>query len=369
MQWTGQAPVAAYVARMKRTARRTSGPAESADATTERNGFVPLRVVADHAGVSPMTVSRTINRDPRVSAETVKAVTAAMKALGFVPRPISDGRRSASRARRGLHTGRIALLFPGTSMAALQTALSARLIDGIDRRVTDHHLQLIVTRLPEADRLPDFLNPRHVDGVLVRNSQSWQQARLTGVPSVLMFEHAGAITADAVMPDSKAIAILAAERLLARGCRSALFIDDMADNPAHQQRRKAFVTQLQRRNVSVQYVPVSVGDLAACQRSISAAIQAHHSDAVGIFLPGTGLVVTVTCRVIVALPAATTKPAVVACSHDRDLIAALPMHIDNIDIGAEAVGAQAVDLLVERIAAPATPRRTVLVAPTISPLE
>ena len=351
-----------------RGARAAAATGTAADKRTSRP--LPLSAVARQAGVSTMTVSRVINGDPRVNPNTLAAVRAAMTALGYVPRPPSDGRRQGSRARRGLHTGRIAMLFPDTNLAAMRTPLSARLIDGIDRRIADEHLQLIVTRLPAAETLPDCLDPRHADGVLIRSGPEWVVPALRGFPAVVMLETARPPACDLVMPDSPMIGRLAAERLLERGCRQLLLIDDTPHNPAHAARRVAFDKRAGELGAPTSYLAVAVGDPDLLRTQVAARCAAARAD-LGVFLPGTGMVVSLVAQVVAELgrgPGKKSPVAVVACCHDRELLATLPQAIDNIDIGSEAIAATAVDLLLERIAEPQRPRRTVVIAPDISAL-
>jgi LacI family transcriptional regulator len=63
-----------------------------------------MQDVAKLAGVSPMTVSRVINRDARVSEKTRTRVTAAIAELNYVP-------NQAARRLTGQHTFRIGLLY------------------------------------------------------------------------------------------------------------------------------------------------------------------------------------------------------------------------------------------------------------------
>jgi DNA-binding LacI/PurR family transcriptional regulator len=316
-----------------------------------------------------MTVSRVINADPRVSAATAEAVRAAMTALGYVPRAASDGRRQGSRARRGLHTGRIAVLFPDVNLAAMRTPLSARLIDGIDRRLAGHRLQLIVTRLPTAETLPDCLDPRQADGVLIRSGPEWVVPALRGFPAVVMLETARTPACDLVVPDSPLIGRLAAERLVERGCRHLLLIDDTPHNPAHAARRAAFEQRAVELGAHHGYLAVAVADPEPLRGRVAARLAAAPAG-LGVFMPGTGMVVTLVLQVVAEAERGAGKKAiaVVACCHDRDLLAALPRAIDNIDIGSEAIAAAAVDLLMERIAEPQRPRRTVVIAPELTPL-
>nr|WP_267086655.1 LacI family DNA-binding transcriptional regulator [Xanthomonas sacchari] len=63
---------------------------------------VTLLDVARHAGVSPMTASRVINRHPRVSATMRERVEASIKALGYRPNLAGRSLRTAGLARIGV---------------------------------------------------------------------------------------------------------------------------------------------------------------------------------------------------------------------------------------------------------------------------
>src|SRR5919197_5402606 len=52
---------------------------------------VTIHDVASHAGVSAMTVSRGINKSPRVSADTRERVEASIAELGYVPNRLARG--------------------------------------------------------------------------------------------------------------------------------------------------------------------------------------------------------------------------------------------------------------------------------------
>lgn len=72
--------------------------------------------VAKHIGVSPMTVSRVLNGDPRVSRKTRERVQTAVKALGYAPNP-------AARSLAAARTRRIALIYSNPSAAYLNELL------------------------------------------------------------------------------------------------------------------------------------------------------------------------------------------------------------------------------------------------------
>lgn len=95
---------------------------------------VTISDVAERAGVSSMTVSRVINNDRRVTAETRAAVKAAIEALKYTPNPVA--RRLASS-----DGFRIGLLYSNPSAAYL----SELLLGALDESSKTGH-QLVVEK-------------------------------------------------------------------------------------------------------------------------------------------------------------------------------------------------------------------------------
>jgi LacI family transcriptional regulator len=77
---------------------------------------VTIRHVAMHAGVSPMTVSRVINRESNVKPETRELVHAAIRELNYAPSP-------AARTLAGSAPCRIGLLYGNPSSGYLSELL------------------------------------------------------------------------------------------------------------------------------------------------------------------------------------------------------------------------------------------------------
>jgi LacI family transcriptional regulator len=80
------------------------------------NQSVTIRDVAAHAGVSPMTVSRVINRESNVRPETRELVHAAIRMLNYAPSP-------AARSLAGSVPCRIGLLYDNPSTGYLSELL------------------------------------------------------------------------------------------------------------------------------------------------------------------------------------------------------------------------------------------------------
>lgn len=329
---------------------------------------VSLADVACTAGVSKMTVSRVINRHPGVNADTVAAIQAVLDRLGYEVKPAdTDGRRLRSRSRIGLHHGRIAVLIPDDNLAALRTPMSGRLLEGIDRRLKSQRLQMLITGLPTARELPHFIAPRHVDGVLIRSGlQDWLPRAIaaSGVAAVWMFESAKRRRADEVLPDNACIVRLAAERFAAMACVRVLVVRDVPDHPAHEQRIDGLRTRLAALGIPMEEVVLHdrpQGTWTECLRMA----MARMPGTVGVFIPGTGMVVMACAQAAAQIPGSRSRLQLVACSNDLDMLGHVPHPVANVDIGPEAIGEAAVDLLLQRLAEPDAAPRTVIVRPTL----
>ena len=122
-----------------------------------------LEVVAQAAGVSRATVSRVVNRDPRVRPETRLTVEKAVARLGYTP----------NRAARSLVTRRsdsIGLVIPEPTTRLFSDPFFADLVRGITETLSARDLQLVLlapqSRADE-DRLSRYVTSGHVDGVLL----------------------------------------------------------------------------------------------------------------------------------------------------------------------------------------------------------
>ncbi|HEV2637030.1 MAG TPA: LacI family DNA-binding transcriptional regulator [Actinocrinis sp.] len=125
-----------------------------------------LETVAEHAGVSRATVSRVINRSPKVSPEARERVQAAIRELGFVP----------NRAARTLVTRRtdsIALIIPEPDVFFFADPYLTRLASEINHALDGSEIQLVLLMQSRTtsggtyERMEDYCTSGHVDGVIL----------------------------------------------------------------------------------------------------------------------------------------------------------------------------------------------------------
>jgi LacI family transcriptional regulator, galactose operon repressor len=177
---------------------------------------VTIRDVAQHVGVSPMTVSRVINDSALVSPDTRRRVEQAISELGYVP----------SRLARGLsakRTGTLAVIVPDVANPFF--TLIVRGAEDVARRA-GYRVILCDTRADlgvEREVIEEMIAHR-VEGILIApvSDRSREHLRRLGkfaVPFVLVDRTVPDISADAVLGDSAEGAQRLVEHLLSLGHR------------------------------------------------------------------------------------------------------------------------------------------------------
>jgi LacI family transcriptional regulator, galactose operon repressor len=181
-----------------------------------------MRDVAQRAGVSLKTVSRVINDEAGVAAETAARVSDAIAALGFqrndLARSLRHGRSSATV---GLIIEDVANPFYSAVAQAVETAARER------------GLMLITASCeedPEREReMVTALLRRRVDALLVvpaGREHRWLQDAAAGTPVVFVDRPPQDIEADTVLLDDVGGARKAVEHLIAHGHRRIAYASD-----------------------------------------------------------------------------------------------------------------------------------------------
>ncbi|MFQ3620099.1 MAG: LacI family DNA-binding transcriptional regulator [Spirochaetales bacterium] len=142
---------------------------------------VTIEEVAKHCGVSRATVSRVLNKEPRVKPATIAKVERAMQELGYNP-------NSHARALSGGSTKTLAVLLPGTWRDYYGPLLKG--MDEVSARRGYYLLLRSYHYLSEADKI---IQEQRVDGFIIRNmDQPEEHKRLfrrldrAGLPFILI---------------------------------------------------------------------------------------------------------------------------------------------------------------------------------------
>jgi len=172
-----------------------------------------IRDVAKAAGVSTATVSRVVNRDPRVASETAERVRRSIEEIGYNMNQIA--RSLKTRATRTI----------GVVAPELASDFFMLLAESMDRELSAHGYGLIVCSSwesadEESERLR-LLAERLVDGVVIIPATA-DGTRLgatqdRGIPIVLIDRLAPGLEADAVLVENEGGAYAATRALIADG--------------------------------------------------------------------------------------------------------------------------------------------------------
>ncbi|HEY2794623.1 MAG TPA: LacI family DNA-binding transcriptional regulator [Micromonosporaceae bacterium] len=213
-----------------------------------------LEQVARLAGVSRATVSRVVNGVRNVDPDLIETVQRAVDATGYVP----------NRAARSLVTGRtitVALVVSAEDSAfgdpfparELDDPFFGRVASGALHHLGDLDLPMVLKYVngdPSRERLLAQLRRGDIDGVLLvsmfTDDPMPSLLLSAGAAAVLFARPATPLPISYVDVHQKAGAALAADRLVARGCRSVVTISGPAGTTGGQDRLSGFLEAMGR---------------------------------------------------------------------------------------------------------------------------
>jgi DNA-binding LacI/PurR family transcriptional regulator len=328
-----------------------------------------LSAVSKVAGVSIATVSRVVNNNGQVSRALVDAVQAAILEVGYVPeeRRVGRPRRLPGVAR----TGSLAVLFPDTDFSVIRTALSSRLLSGVEQLTRQHGLTMIVTGLPAAHRAPPCIENRQVDGVIVRSPNPFHHLQSVQIscPAVFVFEVPpfAVGSSDIVVEDNELIGTMAARWLLDRGHHRLAFVSTMPKHAAFVTRRLFFRETAEQAGASVVVANAELPGAELVEQLFGdRGGGGGGAYPTGIFVPEPEEKITDVYRALSARGVRVGKDVdVIGCANDVTSLSILDPNLANIDINPEQIGQTAVELLLWRLRHPKMPARKIVVPPRL----
>jgi LacI family transcriptional regulator len=172
-----------------------------------------IKDVALQSGVSTATVSRVLNGDPRISAQTTARVSQVIRDLGYAPNHFA----------RGLKTSRSYTI--GFLAPEFLNEFFMGIAQGVESRLRADNFSLVIcssSERPDEEkaRLATLLN-QGVDGLIVIPSGAsgahFELAPARGIPLVFVDRTVGDFSSDAVLVDNINGTYQAIEVLLLRG--------------------------------------------------------------------------------------------------------------------------------------------------------
>lgn len=219
-----------------------------------------MRDVAALAGVGVKTVSRVVNDEPNVSADTRERVQRAIEALSFEPH------LGAGSLRR--EDGRTLTI--GLILDAVDNPFSAAINRAVERVATTRRTAVFAASSdddPAREReLVAAFNRRRVDGLILTPygpDQGYLQAeREHGTPLVFVDRVPSGLVADAVLTDNLGWAEVATRHLLDRGHRRIAFLGDDLGISTARDRRAGYRRALAAAGLPV-FEHLVIGDLTS----------------------------------------------------------------------------------------------------------
>lgn len=182
-----------------------------------------MRDVAERAGVSLKTVSRVINAEPGVAAETAERVGSAIAELGFQRNDL------ARSLRQGRSSSTIGLVIEDVG-----NPFYSAIAQAVEQAARAHDCLLITSSCeedPEREReLVQALMRRRVDALLIvpasRDHAYLPRELGDATPIVFLDRPPEGIEADSVLLDNQGGARMAVEHLLEQGHRRIAYVAD-----------------------------------------------------------------------------------------------------------------------------------------------
>ncbi len=196
--------------------------------TRPRHSGVPrptLHDVAREAGVSARTVSRVLNEEPRISAQTRQRVLAVVRRLGFRPNVM------ARNMRVGARDAAVGLVIPDLANPFFGTVAS-----GVEKAIRTRGLHLVIASSeedPARERaVIATLLERQVAGLIVVPSAGGDYSHLRGerrhgLPLVFLDRPGPKLAADTVLSANFAGAVEAVGHLVGYGHHRIGFVGDL----------------------------------------------------------------------------------------------------------------------------------------------
>ena len=231
-----------------------------------------MRDVAAHLGVSPMTVSRALRDDPRVSADTKARVLDAVDALGYW----------RNEAARSLRLGRSQDLL-GLIVTNLANPFYSQLALGVESVAAEKGMRVILGNSgedPQHERqlASDFAS-RRLAGIIAVPSGNHhghlEPARLGGIPVVLTASPPAKIAVDSVLLDDFGGTWAATVKLVERGHSRIGFVGPAASTWTGSERFRGFCAALEEAGLPVQdrYISRNQLDVASAERAVAALLE------------------------------------------------------------------------------------------------
>ena len=210
--------------------------------TTVSRPHATMRDVAALAGVGLKTVSRVINGEPNVSAETSSRVLTAARQLDYRPDLYAGNLKRTDRKTSTI----------GLVVGSVANPFSAALNRGVEDVAAEHGIAVFTSSLDDdetrEERIVSEMLRRRVDALVlttVRHDQSHlvrEQER--GTVLVFVDRLPAGIVADAVVTDNFDATVRAIDHLVSHGHRNIAYLGDLSRLWTAEERHRGFISAM-----------------------------------------------------------------------------------------------------------------------------
>ncbi|HEX6150728.1 LacI family DNA-binding transcriptional regulator [Nocardioides sp.] len=318
-----------------------------------------LRDVADAAGVHPATASRALNPATRglVNAETARRVIKVAEGLGYRPNPIARGLKTAKSSTVGLVIPDLTNpLFPPI-VRGIEDVLEPAGYSGLIVN-TDNDLQREQAQI-------ELLRSRQVEGLIVATAMIehplMERLHREGVPMVMVNRRPEGLDVPSITPDDASGIEMAVAHLAALGHRRIAHLAGPSTTSTGLARLRAFRNAVRDRDLDAD--PALV---VTCERWSEAAGAAALR---GLLDSGTELTAVVAGNDLIALGCYDVfaeraiecpREVSVVGFNDMPFLDKLAPPLTTLAIPHQQIGAEAARLLLDAIAEPDRPARSVM---------
>jgi DNA-binding LacI/PurR family transcriptional regulator len=311
-----------------------------------------------------------INGAPSVDGKIREMVQRAIAETGYVP-------NVAARSLVTRRSGSVALVISEPDRPDNDSFLNriftdpyfGRITAGATRALRPHDIHLVIIPTDSAGRhqVIRYLRQGHVDGVLLITSHERDplppQVYELGIPAVVSARPASPVAASFVDVDQRLGARLAADHLLARGCRRLATISGPLDVPSGLDRLDGFRSHLASRGFAE--IPAVEGDFTRTGGEAAARrLLAEHPDIDGLFV-ASDLMAVGALRVVQELERRVPDDVAVVGFDDSSAALDCRPLLTTIRQPVEEMAAEMAEVLMAHIAAPGRLPRSVTFQPTL----
>ena len=317
--------------------------------------------VAEHAGVSAMTVSRVLNESSRVAEATRQRIQAAIHELGYVPNTLARGLKGVTRT--------LALIIPDVS-----NPFFTDIVHGAEEVAWQHGYTVFLGNTNSSAQreklyLQKFLG-HGIDGLLLAPSGNSTKTLLADVaarhvPFVLIDADVPGIQADKVLGDNHKAAQELTEHLLGLGHTRVAYIGGRTDISTAQERASGYRAALKQRGIKVNSGYFYTTDFSRrAGYNAAAALMALPTPPTAIVAANNTLAVGIV-EAFRELGKRVPEDVALVCFEDIELASALHPFLTVMAQPAREFGQIGTRFLLERIAKPSLALRSCVLAPTL----